>query len=237
MDITLTARMTPDQEKVYRAAMERLRPKVNRILDGKGNQRGKIEVLSALTELRQICCHPSLVMNEYRGGSGKEDLLMDILPEMIRAGRRILIFSQFTTMLRLLEKKLNGEGYLTMYMDGETPADERLRLTEEYNQGAAEIFLISLKAGGYGLNMTGADLVIHYDPWWNPATEDQATDRVYRIGQQKKVQVIRLITGESIEEQVTELGSRKKALFERLITPGESALNALSESEIRNLFR
>ncbi len=237
MEITLTARMTPDQEKVYRAAMERLRPKVNGILDGRGNQRGKIEVLSALTELRQICCHPSLVMNEYRGGSGKEDLLMDILPEMIGSGRRILIFSQFTTMLRLLEKKLNGEGYLTMYMDGETPADDRLRLTEEYNQGAAEIFLISLKAGGYGLNLTGADLVIHYDPWWNPATEDQATDRVYRIGQQKKVQVIRLITGESIEEQVTELGSRKKALFERLITPGESALNALSESEIRNLFR
>ena len=236
MEITLRAQMTPEQNRIYRAALERLRPKINELIDSKGVDRSRIEVLSAITELREICCHPSLVMNDYRGGSGKEDLLLDMLPEMISNGRRILLFSQFTSMLKILRTRLEENGFSTMYLDGETPADERLELAERFNGGESQIFLISLRAGGYGLNLTGADLVIHYDPWWNPATEDQATDRAHRIGQQKKVQVIRLVTGESIEEQVVELGNRKKALFERLITPGESALNALTEQDIRALF-
>ena len=235
MEITMKAQMTPEQERIYRAALERLRPRINELLEH-GADRSRMEVLSAITELREICCHPSLVMNEYRGGSGKEDLLLEILPEMIGNGRRILLFSQFTSMLKLLRTRLEENGFSTMYLDGDTPADERLALAERFNSGEAQIFLISLRAGGYGLNLTGADLVIHYDPWWNPATEEQATDRAHRIGQQKKVQVIRLVTGESIEEQVVELGSRKKALFERLITPGESVLSALSEQDIRALF-
>ena len=236
MEITMKAQMTPEQERIYRAALERLRPRINALLEEKGADRSRMEVLSAITELREICCHPSLVMNEYRGGSGKEDLLLEILPEMIAGGRRILLFSQFTSMLKLLRVRLEENGYSTLYLDGDTPADERLELAERFNSGEAQIFLISLRAGGYGLNLTGADLVIHYDPWWNPATEEQATDRAHRIGQEKKVQVIRLVTGESIEEQVVELGSRKKALFERLITPGESPVSALSEQEIRALF-
>ena len=236
MEITMRAQMTPEQQRIYRAALERLRPRINELIEEKGVDRSRIEVLSAITELREICCHPSLVMNDYRGGSGKEDLLLEILPEMIANGRRILLFSQFTGMLKLLRPRLEENGFSTMYLDGDTPADERLELADRFNAGEAQIFLISLRAGGYGLNLTGADLVIHYDPWWNPATEDQATDRAHRIGQQKKVQVIRLVTGESIEEQVMELGGRKKALFERLITPGESALSALSEQDIRALF-
>ena len=236
MEITLRAQMTPEQNRIYRAALERLRPRISELIEDKGVDRSRMEVLSAITELRQICCHPSLVMNEYQGGSGKEDLLLEILPEMIENGRRILLFSQFTSMLKLLRTRLEESGYSTMYLDGDTPAEERLELAERFNGGEAKIFLISLRAGGYGLNLTGADLVIHYDPWWNPATEDQATDRAHRIGQQKKVQVIRLVTGESIEEQVVDLGTRKKALFERLITPGESALTALSEQDIRALF-
>ena len=236
MEITMTAQMTPEQNRIYRAALERLRPKVNEIIESKGAGKGRMEVLSAMTELRQICCHPSLVMNEYRGGSGKEELLLEILPAMIAAGRRILLFSQFTSMLKILRPRLEEQGYTTMYLDGDTPAGDRLDLTKRFNGGEAQIFLISLRAGGSGLNLTGADLVIHYDPWWNPATEDQATDRAHRIGQQHKVQVIRMVTGESIEEQVVELGTRKKALFDRLITPGESAINALSEQDIRRLF-
>ena len=236
MEITLTAQMTPEQNRIYRAALERLRPKVNNIIEAKGIQQGRMEVLSAITELRQICCHPSLIMNEYRGGSGKEELLLEVLPGMIGSGRRILLFSQFTSMLKILRRRLEEQGFSTMYLDGETPAGDRLNLTERYNGGEGQVFLISLRAGGSGLNLTGADLVIHYDPWWNPATEDQATDRAHRIGQKHKVQVIRLVTGESIEEQVVELGSRKKALFDRLITPGESALSALSEQDIRRLF-
>ncbi len=235
METTLTARMTPEQERIYRASLERLRPRIDQLMDEKGG-RGRIEVLSAITELREICCHPSLVMSDYRGGSGKEELLIELLPEMIRDGRRVLLFSQFTSMLKLLKRRLEENGFTTLYLDGDTPAGDRLNLTERFNQGEGEIFLISLKAGGYGLNLTGADMVILYDPWWNPATEEQATDRAHRIGQEKKVQVVRLITGETIEEQVVELGNRKKALFERLITPGESILSALTEQEIRNLF-
>ena len=161
---------------------------------------------------------------------------MELLPGLVSGGRRILIFSQFTSMLKMLRARLDREGYQTLYLDGETPAGDRLGLTERFNGGEGQIFLISLRAGGSGLNLTGADMVIHYDPWWNPAAEDQATDRAHRIGQTKKVDVIRLVMGESIEEKVIELGERKKALFDRLITPGESGLEALSELEIRALF-
>ena len=236
METTLTAKMTQEQERVYRAAMERIRPKISRILEEHSEGKGRIEILSAITELREICCHPSLVMPEYRGGSGKEEMLLELLPEMIRNGRRILLFSQFTSMLKLLQGRLEENGISILYLDGETPAGDRLSLTERFNQGEGQVFLISLKAGGSGLNLTGADLVILYDPWWNPAAEEQATDRAHRIGQQKKVQVIRLVTGETIEEQVVELSARKKALFERLITPGESILNAMTEQDIRKLF-
>ena len=236
METTLTARMTQDQERIYRAALERLRPQIDRLLEEKGAGGGRIEVLSAITELREICCHPSLVISDYRGGSGKEDMLLELLPEMIRNGRRVLIFSQFTSMLRLLRTRIEESGFSTLYLDGDTPAGERLNLTERFNQGEGQVFLISLKAGGSGLNLTGADMVILYDPWWNPAAEEQATDRAHRIGQQKKVTVIRLVTGDTIEEQVVELGARKKALFERLITPGETVFSAMSEQEIRGLF-
>ena len=236
METTLTARMTQEQERIYRAALERLRPQVNRLMDEKGAGRGRIEVLSAITELREICCHPSLVMNDYRGSSGKEELLLELLPEMLQNGRRVLLFSQFTSMLKLLRARLEENGLGILYLDGDTPAGDRLALTERFNQGEGQVFLISLKAGGYGLNLTGADMVILYDPWWNPAAEEQATDRAHRIGQEKKVQVIRLVTGGTIEEQVVELCARKKALFERLITPGESVLTAMNEQEIRSLF-
>ncbi|MBP5728787.1 MAG: DEAD/DEAH box helicase, partial [Clostridia bacterium] len=235
-ETTMTARMTPEQERIYRAALERLRPQVHKLLEDKGAGRGRIEVLSAITELREICCHPSLVMSDYRGGSGKEEMLLELMPEMIREGRRVLLFSQFTSMLKLLRTRLEESGFSTLYLDGETPAGERLTMVDRFNEGEGQIFLISLKAGGSGLNLTGADMVILYDPWWNPAAEEQATDRAHRIGQEKKVTVIRLVTGETIEEQVVELGARKKALFERLITPGETVLSGMSEQEIRALF-
>ena len=236
IETTLSARMTPEQDKLYLAALERIRPRINQLVQEKGFSGSRMEVLSAITELREICCHPVLVMEDYRGSSGKEELLLDILPELIGSGRRILLFSQFTRMLKLLQTRLEENGYSTLYLDGDTPAGDRLTLSERFNRGEGEIFLISLRAGGSGLNLTGADLVIHYDPWWNPATEDQATDRAHRIGQTHTVDVIRLVTAQSIEEQVVELGVRKKALFDRLITPGESTLSILSEQDIRNLF-
>ena len=236
IETTLTAQMTPEQEKVYQAAMVRLRDRVDHVMAEKGLGRGRTEVLAAITELRQICCHPALVLSDYAGASGKLDMLLEILPGAIQAGRRVLLFSQFTSMLKILRRQLEEAGYSCMYLDGETPPAKRLEMTEQFNAGTGQIFLISLKAGGTGLNLTGADMVIHYDPWWNPAAEDQATDRAHRIGQTKKVEVIRLVTHGSIEEQVVALGQRKKALFDQLITPGEELVTALTEQDIRALF-
>ncbi len=234
---SFTVRMTPEQEQVYRAARLRLTDRVDHILREKGLGRGRIEVLAAITELREICCHPALVMDGYGGASGKLALLSDLLPGALAAGRRVLLFSQFTSMLKLIRRQLEGEGIRCLYLDGDTPAERRLDLTERFNAGDGDVFLISLKAGGTGLNLTGADLVIHYDPWWNPAAEDQATDRAHRIGQTRQVEVIRLITHDTVEEQVAALGERKRQLFARLIPPGEEMVTALTEQDIRSLFR
>lgn len=235
-ETVLTATMTSEQQKVYDAAMLRLRDHVNRVMTERGLGRSRNEVLAALMELRQICCHPSLVLGGYFGSAGKLDMLMDVLPNAISEGRRVLLFSQFTSMLKILLKQLEANGFSCMYLDGDTPGSERLELTERFNHGNAQVFLISLKAGGTGLNLTGADMVILYDPWWNPAAEEQAIDRCYRIGQTRNVDVIRLVTHESIEEQVVALGQRKKALFDQLITPGEELVTTLTEDDIRALF-
>ena len=198
--------------------------------------RGRAEVLSAITELRQICCHPALCLQDYTGLSGKLELLMDVLPPSLAAGRRALVFSQFTSMLRLIEKRLKQESIPCLYLDGETPAAQRVELCRRFNEGETNVFLISLKAGGTGLNLTGADLVIHYDPWWNPTAEEQATGRAHRIGQTRKVEVLRLVVHHSIEEQVLRMSARKRRLFDQLITPGEEMPTRLTEKDILSLF-
>ncbi len=236
LETTLMAEMTLEQSRVYQAALLRLRGRVDDLLKEKGLGRGRTEVLAAITELRQICCHPALCLPDYSGTSGKLDLLLEVLPGALESGRRVLLFSQFTSMLQILRRHLEAEGIACLYLDGETPAAKRLTLAEDFNHGEGQVFLISLKAGGTGLNLTGADMVIHYDPWWNPAAEDQATDRAHRIGQTKKVEVIRLITHLSIEEQVVRLGKKKRALFDLLITAGEEMPTQLTEADIRALF-
>ena len=233
----LTARMTPEQEQVYRASRMRLNDRVDAVLREKGLGRGRIEVLAAITELREICCHPSLVMDGYNGASGKLSMLTDLLPGALVSGHRALLFSQFTAMLRIIRRALEAQNIRCLYLDGDTPADRRLELTERFNAGEGDVFLISLKAGGTGLNLTGADLVIHYDPWWNPAAEDQATDRAHRIGQARMVEVIRLITHDTVEEQVVALGERKRQLFDQLIATGGEMASALTEQDILSLFR
>ena len=161
---------------------------------------------------------------------------MDVLPGFLAAGRRALIFSQFTSMLHIIEKRLRQENIPYLYLDGDTPPAKRLELTERFNSGETNVFLISLKAGGTGLNLTGADLVIHYDPWWNPTAEEQATGRAHRIGQTKKVEVLRLVVHHSIEEQVLKMSDRKRRLFDKLITPGEEMPTRLTEKDILSLF-
>ena len=161
---------------------------------------------------------------------------MDVTLPALSAGHRILVFSQFTRMLSLLEQRLHAEGIPTLYLDGATPTHERQDLTERFNNGEGQVFLISLKAGGTGLNLTGADTVIHYDPWWNPTAQEQATSRAHRLGQTRPVTVFNLVTHGTIEEQVVRLGDRKRALFDRLITPGETLPEALTSEEIMALF-
>ncbi len=228
---TMIAEMTPEQRRVYMAALSRLRPEEIALSGG-----GRFRILAALTELRECCCHPALLLPDYPGMSGKLEMLMDLLPGALESGHRALIFSQFTRMLRIIERRLTASGIACFYLDGETPARERSELAERFNEGEREVFLISLKAGGAGLNLTGVDLVIHYDPWWNPAAEDQATDRAHRIGQTRGVTVLRLLTRGTIEEQVAKLGERKRALFERTVEAGETLPAQLTEEEIRSLF-
>jgi len=234
----LLAEMTPEQRRVYAAALHRLDRRMDALLARDSLHRGRMEVLSVLTELRQICCHPALCLPDYSASSGKMDLLMDTLPGALESGRRALVFSQFTGMLRLLQRRMEASDIHCFYLDGDTPNKERMRLVRRFNEGEGDVFLISLRAGGFGLNLTGADMVVHYDPWWNPAVEDQATDRAHRIGQTKAVQVYRLITRRSIEEQVARLGERKRALFEAVVDGGAlPAAAQIGEEELRELLR
>ncbi|MEA1960771.1 MAG: DEAD/DEAH box helicase [Bacillota bacterium] len=232
----MSAPMTKEQRKIYLAYLMQAQKEFQDEIAHNGFERSQIKILSILTRLRQVCCHPSLFIDNYQAGSGKLDLLMEILQDAIDSGHRVLIFSQFTIMLGLIKTELTLNDISYYYLDGSTPAQERLKLVQSFNTGDQKVFLISLKAGGTGLNLTGADVVIHYDPWWNPAVEDQATDRVYRIGQKNAVQVIKLISKDSIEEKIYALQQKKKALIDAVIQPGDNFLHRMTETEIRSLF-
>ncbi|WP_204502166.1 SNF2 helicase associated domain-containing protein [Aquibacillus albus] len=228
--------LTKNQKEVYVAHVEKMRQTMNQTIEEKGFERGKLEILAGLTRLRQICCHPSLFMENYSGKSGKLEQLMELVDELIANGKRPLIFSQFASMLSIINDKLNQTGFDTFYLDGSTPSKERIEMVDAFNDGEKPIFLISLKAGGTGLNLTGADTVILFDLWWNPAVEEQAAGRAHRIGQKNVVQVIRLITEGTIEEKIYEMQQKKRALVDQIIQPGETMLSKLSEQELRELL-
>ncbi len=204
----------------------------------KGLARSKIHVLAALTRLRQICCHPSLVnkdMNAPFDESGKIQELFPLLEEIIDEGHRVLLFSQFVEMLQIIQTGINQFNWESVYLDGSTK--NRQSVIDEFQENPKiKIFLLSLKAGGVGINLTAADYVIHFDPWWNPAVENQATDRAHRIGQVNPVFVYRMITRDTIEEKIHNMQQRKKDLADSLITDETSWLKRLSLSDIENLF-
>ncbi|HBM75840.1 MAG TPA: helicase SNF2, partial [Clostridiaceae bacterium] len=170
------------------------------------------------------------------GGSGKLDLLLEIIDELIDGGHRALIFSQFTGALKLIRGMLKDKDISSFYLDGAVKTPDRAAIVNRFNEGEKSVFLISLKAGGTGLNLTGADTVIHFDPWWNPAVEDQATDRAYRIGQENRVQVMKLITKGTIEDKIYKLQEKKKELIGSLLKPGETFISKMSREEIMALF-
>ncbi|MBQ7574432.1 MAG: DEAD/DEAH box helicase [Clostridia bacterium] len=231
---TIFADLTEHQKDMYSAFLEVAKDETLSLLYEGGQSR--MRILTLLMRLRQICCHPRLFDENYRYKSGKLELLMDLVGAGVGGGHRILVFSQFTSMLEIIAEELKKEGITYYYLDGKTKPDERAKMAEEFNDGQREVFLISLKAGGMGLNLVGADMVIHYDPWWNPAVTEQASDRAYRIGQKRAVQVIRLAAKGTIEEKILDLQNNKRNLADDIITANNKTLKSLSNEEIMSLF-
>lgn len=236
IETKIPVKMTPKQSEVYYSYLKESRWTIDQSIQNLGIDKARFEILSRLTHLRQLCNHPRLFLEDYDGQSAKLNVLIELIREAIEGGHRLLVFSQFTSMLKIIQEELNHIELDYLYLDGQTKMDDRTQLVKQFNQGKTNIFLISLKAGGTGLNLVSADMVIHVDPWWNPAVEEQATDRAHRIGQNNTVQVIKLITAHSIEEKIYELQKRKKGLTEAIIQPGENFLTHLSENEIYDLF-
>lgn len=199
-------------------------------------ERDRIQILAALTRLRRLACHPKLVASDYRGRASKLDTLLRLIDELRESGQRALVFSQFTSFLALVREALNAKGIGHLYLDGQTKLSEREALVDAWRRCDADFFLLSLKAGGSGLNLIGADAVIHLDPWWNPAVEDQATDRTHRIGQERPVTAIRLIAQGTIEEAVISLHDDKRSLSDGLLE-GTEAAGKLSSRELVDLIR
>jgi superfamily II DNA or RNA helicase len=230
--------LTPDQRGVYQQVIEASRKEVLDAVGAQGLAKSRMVVLSALLRLRQICCDLRLLKLENvkpANASGKLDLFSELLEEVIDGGHRVLVFSQFVSMLTLLKERLAEEGIEYCYLDGSTT--DRGAVVEQFQQNASiPVFLISLKAGGVGLNLTGADTVIHFDPWWNPAVEDQATDRAHRIGQTKVVTSYKLITRDTVEEKILTLQNRKREIIQATIGVEEEFAAALNWDEIQELL-
>ena len=233
----LNNEMNEEQKKLYLTYLLRAKEEISEQIDLNGFEQSHIQILAALTRLRQICCHPGLFISDYKQGSSKLDQCVEILEEATEAGHKILLFSGYTSMFEFIEKELKERNIKYFKLTGATKVDERIELVDKFNEDSdVKVFLISLKAGGTGLNLTGADMVIHYDPWWNISTENQATDRAYRIGQKNNVQVYKLITKNSIEEKIYELQEKKASLANSMLDTKTSFINKLSKEDIMKLF-
>ena len=227
--------MTSEQRLAYKNYMKEVKLKL------KTGEDDNITIFSYLTRLRQICQDPVLVDKDYTGDSGKLNIALDIIQEVIEGNNKMLIFSQFTSVLKKIEDKLNIRSIRNKYLDGSTSAKERIKIVSEFNESKEpEIFLISLKAGGTGLNLTSAKFVMHMDPWWNPAIEDQATDRAHRIGQKNIVEVIKLVAKDTIEEKIIQLQEDKREIINSVMSDDSLNINNISKltnEEILDLFK
>ena len=233
----LNNEMGEEQRKIYMNYLAQAKQEISEQIDYNGYENSQIQILAALTRLRQICCHPSLFIEDYKEESSKLEQCIEIIQEATTSGHKILLFSGYTSMFDIIEKKLKKLGIKYYKLTGSTKVEDRIKLVEDFNKNPEiQLFLISLKAGGTGLNLTGADMVIHYDPWWNISTENQATDRAYRIGQKNNVQVYKLITKNSIEEKIYELQNKKSMLIDNVLSTKTSFINKLSKEDIMSLF-
>ena len=230
------AQMTDEQNKLYTANTLKLQKDLEQQSDSMFKT-SKIQILAELTKLRQLCCDPSLIYQNYHGGSAKLDTCIQLIENAMAGGHKILLFSQFTSMLDVIERRLKAERILYYRLDGSTKSEQRTRLVNAFNENKIPVFLISLKAGGTGLNLTGADIVIHYDPWWNAAAQNQATDRAHRIGQTHTVTVYKLIARHTIEEKILELQENKKALSEQILSDEGVTASQLTKEELLKLLQ
>jgi SNF2 family DNA or RNA helicase len=218
------SQMQGEQDKLYRASASRLALMLADQTPAEfAGQR--IKVLAELTKLRQICCDPHLLYENYKGNSAKLETCMELVHQAVDGGHAVLLFSQFTSMLQIIGEKLDAEKVRWFKLTGATSTEARARLVERFQAGEVPVFLISLKAGGTGLNLTAADIVIHYDPWWNLAAQNQATDRTHRIGQDKEVSVFKLIAKDTVEEKIVALQEAKQDLADSVLS-GEAAGSA-----------
>ena len=237
MVTVLNSQMVDEQKDIYLAYLAKAKKNAFEEIKENGIEKSQIKILALLTRLRQICCHPSLFIENYKGESGKLNQCIEIVKDAIQSGHKILLFSGYTAMFEIIEKELNKENIEYLKLTGQTKVSERINLVDEFNNDPdKKLFLISLKAGGTGLNLVGADVVIHYDPWWNVSAENQATDRTYRIGQKRNVQVYKLITKNSIEEKIYDLQKRKKVLIDSMLSTNQTFISKLSKEDIMNLF-
>nr|WP_243107862.1 DEAD/DEAH box helicase [Clostridium perfringens] len=232
--------MKGKQKQLYSFYVKAIKNQLNENKSSEKSGRDKINLFAYLTKLREICLDPSLVVPDYTGGSSKLTVVKEIVKDASESGKKILLFSQFTSVLKKIEEDFKKEEISYLYLDGGTSAKDRVERVKKFNEDSnIKVFLISLKAGGVGLNLTSASVVIHFDPWWNPAVEDQATDRAHRFGQENKVEVIKLVAKDTIEEKIVLMQEDKRELIQSLMdgkTMDGKGLKRLTEEEISKLF-
>ena len=228
--------MEGEQWKLYCAHVQRIKMLVDKQSDEEFKS-AKIQILSELLKLRQLCCDPSLVYENYGSSSQKAVMCLDLIKNAVSGGHKVLLFSQFTSMLENLQKELEKENLSYYTLTGATPKEKRMKLVESFNQDETNVFCISLKAGGTGLNLTAADIVIHYDPWWNLAVQNQATDRAHRIGQKNVVNVYKLIMKDTIEENIVKLQERKRELAEQVLSGEDLGSGSFTREELLELLK
>jgi SNF2 family DNA or RNA helicase len=226
-EINLGVEHSVEEAHFYEALRREALDNMMRTDDKAGNKR--FQILSELMRLRRACCHPSLVSEDVDIPSSKLKVFDNLVDELLQGGHKALVFSQFVGHLALLKQHLDDKGIDYQYLDGSTPANARKKAVNAFQAGQGDLFLISLKAGGSGLNLTAADYVIHMDPWWNPAVEDQASDRAYRMGQTRPVTIYRLITQNTIEEKIMQLHQQKRDLADSLLEGTDSSGNLTYE--------
>lgn len=232
--------MKGKQKQLYSFYVKAIKNELNANKSSEKSGKNKINLFAYLTKLREICLDPSMVVPDYKGESSKLTVVKEIVKDASESGKKILLFSQFTSVLKKIEEDFKKEDISYLYLDGETSAKERVERVKKFNEDSnIKVFLISLKAGGVGLNLTSASVVIHFDPWWNPAVEDQATDRAHRFGQENKVEVIKLVAKDTIEEKIVLMQEDKRELIQSLMdgkTMDGKGLKRLTEEEISKLF-